>query len=489
MRVLLLLLLVTFLSCGTGLLAQTAIDPFCSSGRAAATTFVTDYQAIGINPANLGWGSRWPDKKVALGLAELSLSAYSDALTRNQLRAGVYGNDGGFTQERKRAAARDFADKDFMLNVDLMSIGAAYRSEAIGGIGFAIREHAQWNSIFGRLASELFFLGSSSSYFDELVLASGDTVQNSGSLSQTTAEQVVQGIRSGDPLSMSALFDGTRISFVWYREYNLSFGKRLVHNDGLDLYAGIGLKYLSGIGILDLRSDAFGTYSAFSALSPFFKVDYDRATLNTDNSVSTQDGLFPSSVGDGAGMDLGISAIIGQKWKVGASVTNLGWINWKGNVRTANDALVTGAVTAGLDSYNLLAGVNELLSQGGISQWDMAQERKVALPASMRFGAGVLLGQIAEVGVDVLVPLNETPGNAERTMMGIGGDLRPVPWLQLSAGIATGNVEGLKVPVGFTVNVGKGTWEFGAASRDAVTFFAKREPTVSLCLGFLRFRF
>ena len=89
----------------------------------------------------------------------------------------------------------------------------------------------------------------------------------------------------------------------------------------------------------------------------------------------------------------------------------------------------------------------------------------------------------------MLVPLNETPGNAERTMMGIGGDLRPVPWLQLSAGIATGNVEGLKVPVGFTVNVGKGTWEFGAASRDAVTFFAKREPTVSLCLGFLRFRF
>jgi hypothetical protein len=59
----------------------------------------------------------------------------------------------------------------------------------------------------------------------------------------------------------------------------------------------------------------------------------------------------------------------------------------------------------------------------------------------------------------------------------------------LSAGLVTGGDYDTKIPVGVTFIAGNGTYEAGIASRDAVTFFADRKPTVSLSMGFLRFRF
>jgi hypothetical protein len=75
---------------------------FNTTGRAAATTFVTDYQAIGINPANLGWTWRHTDKHVAVGVAEGSYSLYSDALTRDDMRDRVLDANFRFTTTRRR---------------------------------------------------------------------------------------------------------------------------------------------------------------------------------------------------------------------------------------------------------------------------------------------------------------------------------------------------------------------------------------------------
>ena len=45
--------------------AQFEGSSFTSTGRGGATTFATDYQAVGINPANLGWEYKFDGKKVA----------------------------------------------------------------------------------------------------------------------------------------------------------------------------------------------------------------------------------------------------------------------------------------------------------------------------------------------------------------------------------------------------------------------------------------
>jgi hypothetical protein len=469
-------------------LAQTDMSVFSTTGRAAATTFVTDYQAIGINPANLGWAGRWPKKKVFVGFAEASVSAYSQAFTRADLRASLLGNLTHLTYDQKMAAAKDIANTDFTLNFDAMSFGAAYRTDAFGGLGFQIRDRAQWYSTLNPLTSDLLFLGSTSSYFDHVVLANGDTLQNTGGFSQATIDQIIQGIRQNDPLTLSTLLEGTRISFNWYREYNMSYGRSIVHNDGLDLYAGIGVKYLAGIGIIDVSSGGNGKLTAFSALSPFFDLDYGSASLST-NAMTVNNGIFPKPVGNGYGLDLGLSAIIKEKWKVGASVTNIGSITWKGNVYTANDALLTDLSSSGIDTYNILDGIDQFVSEDGALQWQGETSRTTPLAANMRLGAGMLLGRFAELGIDLVLPLNDEPGSYNKPVLGFGGDLRPVQWLQLSAGVITGGDYDTKMPVGITFNVAQGTWEFGLASRDAVTFFSDHAPSVSICEGFLRFRF
>jgi len=471
----------------SALQAQTDLSVFSTTGRAAATTFVTDYQAIGINPANLGWAGRWPKKKVFFGFAECSVSANSEALTRDDLRASVLGKAGSFTQEQKLDAARTMAGKGFTLNADIMSFGAAFRTDAFGGIGFQVRDRAHWSSTLGPLATDLLFLGSTSSYFDRVVLANGDTIPNTGNFSQATIDQIVQGIRDGNLLTLSTLLKGTRISFNWYREYNVSYGRRIFHGEDVELYAGIGLKYLSGYGIIDISADGEGTLGAFSALSPLFDVDYG-SVAGATNTVRKSSGGLPQAVGNGSGMDLGLSALIAGKWKFGVAVTNLGSINWKGNAFSANDGYLADLASSGLDSYNMIDGINDFTSKNSVLDWSGERSRKVPLPANLRLGTGVLLGEVAEIGVDVVVPLNDQPGNFDKAFVGFGGDIRPTQWLQFSLGLMTGGGFSTRLPAGITFNVAKGTFEFGVASRDVITFFASHDPTISLCVGFLRFR-
>jgi len=467
--------------------AQTDLSVFSTTGRAAATTFVTDYQAIGINPANLGLAGRWPGKKVFLGLAECSVSAYSEALTRDDLRESVLGKAGKFTHAQKLEAVKTVADKGFTLDADIMSIGAAFRTDAFGGIGVQVRDRARWSSTLGPLASDLLFLGSTSSYFDRVVLANGDTIPNLGNFSQATIDQIVQGIRDENLLTLSTLLKGTQITFNWYREYNVSYGRRIFKSEDVELFAGIGLKYLSGYGIIDISADGDGTLTAFSALSPLFDVDYG-SVAGATNMVPGNNGGLPQAVGKGSGMDLGLSALIAEKWKFGAAIVNMGSINWKGNAFSANDGYLEDLASSGLDSYNLIDGINDFASQNSVLEWKGERSRKVPLPSNLRVGTGVLLGDVAELGADVVVPMNDQPGNFDRAIVGIGGDIRPVKWFQFSAGLMTGGGFRTRLPVGIAFNVANGTYEVGIASRDVITFFASHDPTISLCFGFLRFR-
>jgi len=59
---------------------------FTETGRGASFAFVTDYQALGVNPANLGFGNRY-DKQFTLGLGQFGLSFYSEAFTRDLMYA------------------------------------------------------------------------------------------------------------------------------------------------------------------------------------------------------------------------------------------------------------------------------------------------------------------------------------------------------------------------------------------------------------------
>lgn len=466
---------------------QSELSVFNATGRAASTTFVEDYQAIGINPANLGWKWRHAGKHIAFGLAEGSYSVHSDALTRDDIRHRLLNTDFRFTQAQKEQAGRTFADAGIIGNADLMLFGAAMTTEKAGGFGFQVRDRMQVDARFGPLTAELAFLGYRSDYFNLLVLVTGDTIPNYANLPPDSIALIALGIATR-PRLLSNVLDGSHLRASWYREFNFSYGLPLVRNEDLELDLGAGVKYLLGIGIVDISS-ANGAATGFTAITPALGIDPESMERRPDAPSLARTFLAPRSAGRGFGMDLGIAMRIRNKWKLGASVCNIGSINWTGNVYTAGQGSLIDLATAGLQNYNLINGLQDFVTNTGILHWEEARSTRRALPSTGRIGAGLTAGQWLELGIEVVAPLNDEPGGLPAAAFGIGGDIRPMPWLQLSTGFSAGGGYALKMPVGITFIAGNGTWEAGLASRDAITFFVQRNPTLSLSMGFLRFRF
>ena len=486
-----------FSSCAV--FGQHEFSSFTATGRGGATSFVTDYQAVGINPANLGWASKYEDKKFTMGLSEFSYSVHSEVLTKQELRdafSATISRDSlsAFTYDEKLKAAQEFANSGMALDMDLGSFGFAYNDEKLGGIAFRINDQFNLYSRFNETTSEILFLGKLAPYFDSLVYVdptSLDTSQiaNYENISQDSMQHVVSGF-TNSPNPISEIINGTHISFSWMREYNLSYGRQIFEiEDKLNIYGGIGLKYMQGFGYVDIKSED-NVLSAFSSISPIFPIDYGGAdSLNPSAVVQPEGSFMPKPVGSGFGVDLGLSFMIADKVKIGLAYTNIGSMTWNGNVYSINDTSIYDTESAGLQNYSVFQQLGDVTGDEGLFEWQGIEEKKVSLPSTFRLGASFKVKEKAELGVDVIVPTNEGVGNIQKAVIGLGGDLYPLPWLRLSAGFLTGGNYDSQIPVGITFVSGDGSWEAGFASRDAITFFSQNGPTLSLSMGFMRFRF
>jgi hypothetical protein len=481
----------------SNLSAQIEGSSFTSTGHAGATSFATDYQAVGINPANLGWTMKFEDKKIALGLNEFTFSIHSQALEKQELRdefSSIWRNKSvdSLTRDEKLEYAKDFTDLGFAMNANFGSFGFALTTDKLGGIGFRINDHFSYYSRLGETASDLLFLGKTSSYFDSLTIVNynGDTTQiaNDPSSYDYDTLNILSGFTSTPDL-ISEITKGTDINSVWYREYNLSYGRKIIDvEDKFAIYAGAGVKYLQGMFLLNIVSDDDG-FTAYSATTPFFDIDYGNAAMGNPSAMNTQSGSIPNAVGSGVGFDLGFNAVIGKKLKIATSIIDMGSMTWDGNVYTVKDDSLFNTESNGLEGFNIAQSFSSWVGDDGIFSYQGEEKIEVKLPTKFRFGASLDLGEIAEIGFDYMQPMNDAPGNMEKPMFGVGGDIKPLPFLKISAGVLTGGNYDTQVPVGIGIFAPSGTYEFGIASRDAVTFFAKNGPTLSLSMGFMRFRF
>jgi hypothetical protein len=474
-------------------LAQIEYSSFTNTGRGAVTTFATDYHALGINPANLGWNWDFENKRFSLGTSEFAYSIHSQALTktelRNMIKDIIQGNDNKFTYDQKMQAAKDFAQTGFAINADMASFGFCFSTEKFGGIAFRINNRFHWYSNLGETASQLLFQGFNAPYFDSLLYFNGtDTITiPNGKYSPDTLQNVLSGF-ANIPKSIGEVFNNSQINMSWTREWNLSYGRKIFNIDSVfSLYAGAGIKLYQGLALIEAQSTN-NQLSAFSSITPAFGIDYGTAAQQNPSAI-TQNGWFPKPVGKGWGFDFGINAVLFNKFKIGVSYINAGSITWDGNVYTAQDTLLYDTQNPGLESYNIASQMGDVFGQNGLFKWQGVESKKVSLPSTIRIGAGLRINKKIEIGADVVLPGNTTPGNYENAILAFGGDVMPVKWLRLSAGFVTGGNYDFRIPLGVTFVAKNGTWEGGIASRDAVTFFTQNGPTLSLAMGFLRYRF
>ncbi len=487
------ILTLSLIVCSTVGFAQQEFSSFCNTGHGGATTFATDYQATGINPANLGWRNKY-GKTVTMGFSEFTGSLYSEALKKDELRNVlsdlIKGGGTKFTYDEKMAAARNFSETGFTINADLGSFGIAVDTKVAGGFAFRINDHFQFTSKLGNKAADLLFLGKTSSVFDsiQIQLANGatDWIANHANLDPDTAKMVLQG-KAAIPLQLSKLLNGTDMTLMYYRDYNLSYGLKVLGDSNFAVYGGVGLKYIQGIALLNIRSEN-NVLSGYSSLSPAFGIDYGTAAAAT-NAVSGA-GFPPKSVGSGFGFDIGADVVI-RKFKIGAALINTGSINWTGNVYEMQDTLFISTTNPGMENYNIFSQFKNMFGKdGGLFKLKGQQSKTTTLPGMFRAGASIGIGKIAELGIDCIVPTTSgIPGTIENPIIGIGGDLWLAPWVKFQAGFITGGNYSNQIPVGLIFTAPGGKYEAGIASRDAITFFVQKGPTISLSTGFIRMRF
>lgn len=478
--------------------AQTQGISYTAVGRGVATTFVTDYHSLGINSSALGYGNRY-GKKFTMGMTEFNLGFYSDSLSSDRLKSlygaikdEIKGKDvPDATWQQQKDYAQDYVLSGITMDASYNWLGFAYQNEKLGGIAFNIGEHYNWYSKLNQETSDIIFQGKLSSYFDSLTVNfNGNTtvIPNTGDLSQDTLDAVVSG-SVAIPLNLSQITNGSNIQFTWNRHYNFGYGRKIFGNDStFAVYGGIGGRFIQSMAMFDLVSDDDGI-RMYSALSPSYDLDYG-SIANTNPSTFTQSGAIPKPVGYGYGVDLSASVQIFGALRVAAAVNNIGSVKYTRNVYSVSDTLVTSMSLSGLNDYNVTNSVEPMLEDGGLITLIGEENHVVKNAANFRFGASIDVWKVASFGFDVVAPFNtDNPGSIVNPVYSFGMDIRPVKWLQLSAGYFGGGIYKNNIPVGINFIFGGGTYECGISSRDALSFFLDSSNSISTAFGFARVRF
>lgn len=450
-----------FLATTAAVQAQTELGNFSNVARGGvSTTFVTDFQAIGINPANLG---RTGNARVAFTIGEFGIGVGSQSLTRTQLRKFIEDSGEELNQVQKREMARAFtSDNVLNLNVDATPVAFSVVLPVVGSFAFSSRQRVSTHLGLNKNTAELLWLGKDAPIYP-------------ANFNPATAPLV------------SEVLDGTSIQMAAYNEYNIAYGRQVLSLPAFVLSVGAGYRYIQGIGVVDVRSKD-GNLEAYSALSPQFNIDYGSVVNNPSFNLQKDTDKLIQPVGRGHGYDVGLAAELGKKVRLGASVTDIGQMAWEGNLLTANDQKLKRLRSNGADSYEFFSELADIFASGtdSLFQYKPAQERKASLPTKFRAGAGIRVGSRLEVGADVTMPLNDVAGNIPAAFYGVALDVKPLSWIRLSTGATSGAGYGLGIPVGFAIATK--VYELGFGTRDLRGLLSDERPYASVAMGTLRFK-
>jgi hypothetical protein len=463
--------------------SQTEISDYGRLGHAAfLTATVTDYQCIGVNPANLGFspeldisgtstpiaaGMTFSRRNWSLGIGQVGISARSDALSKPRLLDLLYqrGSATAFTPQDQLQAAQEFADRGVRFNIDILVFGASYQSRRRGGVGVTVRDRFNGAFRLNAEASKIIFQGRRADYFDSSYTNwRGDTIG--------VARQ---------PQLFSRLFDGTRLALSWTREFSFSVGIPLWTTTDQRLCVGATGKYLQPFAYLEANAGG-GAFTAYSALSPWFNINYGNAV-----TPSRIPGTALRPIGSGVGVDVGMT-YQSKSISLAVSIIDIGMITYNGNVFSAGDTVVNGLGTTGFDSYNLFEEAPKITGEGNYFVWSGLQSTAAPLPTRMRTGMSYTVGPRLSIGFDCTVPIGISGINPESLVASAGLSVRPYEWLTLGTGLGTGDGMDTFIPGSILLSIGK-LWEFGVSTLDLSSLFTDRLPIVSTTVGFVRLRF
>lgn len=478
--------------------SQTQGIAYTAVGKGVATTFLTDYHCLGINNSALGWGTGYDNKRFTAGMTEFNFGMYSDSLNVDRLqrlfkviRSDVRDETTEATWEEQQTYSAEYMNSGIAFDAHYNWLGFSFQSEKFGGFAFNINESYNWYSRLNEDLTDIIFKGRLSNYFDSLTVVFGtDTsmIPNTGNLSEDTLAAVIQGSLS-NPLSLSQLTEGSEIRFAWNRYYNFGYGRKLVGNDStFAVYGGIGGRFIQSMAMFDMRSDG-KTIHMYASYNPNYDINYG-SIAEFNPSEYTVEGFIPKPVGMGYGIDLSASVFLMKSIRIAAAVNNIGSVTYRRNVYTVEDSDIRSVDLEGLDNENINNSVYMMLEDGGIMNLVGQESYTVKNASTYRLGSSIEMGKFMRLGIDVVGPFDsENPGGLTNPVFSIGGDIRPLKWLYISAGYLGGGLYRHNIPLGVNFVLGGGAYELGISSRDALSFITNNSNSISTAFGFVRVRF
>lgn len=436
--------------------AQSDLGVPAGSGKGGtATTILKNWEAIGINPANLGWSE---NKTFSLGVFNsIGFNIQSQALDLKTIYNGYFHKKDSISSTDKISFTDLFTTEGGVnMQTHVNWLAASTQLPKIGGIAVNVRDRLYTHLHFSSNLVDVLFNGiNAASYIDTVT----------------------------PNLLVSNFADGTEINFLHYRECNISYGRKIISLAGIDLYAGVGYKKLWGLGYMniDINEDVFEAQSALSSR-------YNISNVDSGFNIQDADNLF-NNVGNGNAFDLGASAIFKSMFKFGISFTDMGSIKWKNNVMSAIDTLVPAldSTMSGMESFEVSNATDVLFGETGFLQFKPSESFTTAMPARMRIGAGIKFLKILELAADMVVPLNNATGNLKNPYFALGGELNIIGTLKINTGISTCKDFGYAVPLGLGFGIA-GIVEFSVSTGDVLTWVgASTNPNASLIIGVFRF--
>ncbi|MBI4946567.1 MAG: hypothetical protein HY840_09220 [Bacteroidetes bacterium] len=428
-----------------------------------ANGIVKDWECIGVNPANLGWKS---NHRFSMSALIFGISVQSSALDYSQLKAAMLHPADTFSTANKSNFASLFSGKDGLnMQANLNWLTFSFVVPKVGGFAMNLRDRTYGNVTLNKNASDILFLGINAPIF------------------QDTAALRTQDI--------STVFDGSKVSYMHYREMNISYGRKIfsfggiMDSNAVSIYGGIGFKYLWGLGNFQMIADN-GVLTGHSSFSSQYGINYG----NVQNfTPQTSAGLFPS-VGNGSALDLGIGVGVG-KIKFAFSATDLGKITWNKNVLTAQDTLLPDTSRfnyAGINSWDLSKQAKNLFNDSGLVKFKPGSSYSTKLPAKFRMGVGYQIAKRLALGADLVMPLNNDPTNLKNAYFAIGTKIELASNLRICFGVAGNSTYGVSVPAGITFGHFFRVLELGIATNDLLTYINHgSNPNISFAMALFRF--
>lgn len=435
--------------------------PTATGKGGASTAILKNWDALGINPSNLGW---YDNYLLSVGVFNFGITAHSDAFQSKTLRQALMNPTDTFNAADKNFYAKTFNTPN-ALNLQAHLNWAAFSLyfPKMGGLAFGLRDRTFAHVGLNKNAADLIFLGQNAPF-----------LQDTNSFNKTLGQ----------------LFDSTKISFLHYRELNIGYGRRIFHsgtedekgNPAFQLYAGIGVKVLWGFSSLNAKAEN-GVMSGNASFSTNYNINYSAINNFTPQSTS----LLFNANGTGMAFDAGASIILKSKWRFAASVTDIGSISWTNNQLITSDTVmgIPDTTNNGINSWDVASQGSFSFANNGLFNYQPGSDFKTTLPSRLRMGAGFRLDKF-EAALDVVVPLANKELNLSSPYMAIGCEYNFLGWLKLSAGFSGNTDMGWSVPVGLVVGIG-GVIEVGAATGDILTFVDKsKDPYLSAAFFALR---